>query len=73
MNAETHTFGVTALINAAIKGHEDCVDLLIQVGADVNNPSDGGRTPLNSAACYGSAESLEKLLSAGADLNALHG
>ena len=57
-------------MKAARKDHYDCVDLLIQAGVDVNQPSNDGSTPLTSAAFFGSRKSLEKLLSAGADVNA---
>ena len=49
---------------------QPCIDLLIQAGADLNQPSNDGSTPLTSAAFFGSTKSLEKLLSAGANVNA---
>ena len=62
--------GETALLKAMINDHHDCVDPLIQAGADVNLPSDDDRTPLTSAAYSGPIKSLQKLMSAGADVKA---
>jgi hypothetical protein len=63
--------GRTALYAAALGGHAQLVDLLLQAGANPNlnsrGPSDG--TPLCAAACWGSLEVVRLLLAHGADPN----
>ena len=41
--------GVTPLYWAALEGHKEIVELLIENGANVNAKDDGGRTPLDFA------------------------
>jgi len=44
-----NTYGWTALYWASSRGHKEIVELLIANGADVNQTSDGGITPLDGA------------------------
>jgi uncharacterized protein len=53
------------------RGDEAVVRRLVEAGADVNAPSDGGWTPLHLAASRGSVALVDYLLSRGADPHAL--
>jgi uncharacterized protein len=55
----------TALGLAATQGHLDCVQTLVEAGADMNKGS-GGRTPIASAAFQGHIPVVQFLLEAGA-------
>lgn len=44
--ASARNFGFTPLIAAIVGGNTNVVEFLVQSGADVNLPSEGGRTPL---------------------------
>jgi ankyrin repeat protein len=55
---------------AALKGHEEILELLIAEGADVNARDNYKWTPLNYAAHGGHKEIAELLITAGADVNA---
>ncbi|CAK7340995.1 unnamed protein product [Dovyalis caffra] len=66
-NCETED-GVTPLLSSVAAGSLACLELLVQVGADVNVTA-GGATPLHIAADIGSPEILNRLLEAGADPN----
>jgi ankyrin repeat protein len=60
--------GHTALILACYHGHEDAVDLLLELGAAVDQPDGArGNTALMGAAFKGLAEIAGTLLEAGAD------
>ena len=48
MNAKIK-LGITPLMNAVYKGHEEIVDLLIAKDADVNAMTEDGWTPLGLA------------------------
>ncbi len=68
--------GVTALMNAAIEGHSDIVQVLLNRDADVNMKDDGGWTALMRAAQGGPTTIKEDhnaivrlLLAKGADVN----
>ena len=63
------TTGTSALHHSAFYGHEDCVHLLIQAGADVNKRNSEGITPLNEAALLCQFQCVDLLLKAGADVN----
>lgn len=59
-------------LNAAVAGpnaetRTDCVRLLLEAGADVNNRQERGNTPLHTSAHLGDIESVEALLAHGAD------
>jgi hypothetical protein len=62
----------TALMHAALHGHIEIMNLLINKGADINwkNPKDKNRTPLMAAAENGKPEITRLLLEKGADANA---
>jgi len=58
--------GLTALLNAAMHGHVDCLQELLEApGVDVNVTSDAGYTPLHSAAMRGHAQCVRLLLQTG--------
>jgi len=59
--------GSTALWIAALQGHNDVVQKLVQHGADVNACTHDGRSALYAAAYRGHAKVVETLLKAGAD------
>jgi len=59
--------GQTALHLCADRGHFDCLDLLIQSGAQVDIGDQDGITPLQAAVVSGHAKICERLLEAGAD------
>ena len=62
--------GVTALMLAAVGGHEAVAQLLLQHGADVAAASNDGRTALMSAAQGGHEAVAQLLLQHGADVAA---
>ena len=66
MNA-TSIYGTTALGEAAIKGNDDIITLLLAAGADINTTNKWGKTPLMWAADYGKASTVQLLMTAGAD------
>ena len=59
----------TPLIDAARFGHEKCVDLLSNTGADVNTVSIQGKTALIYALVKGRGKCVDLLIKAGADVN----
>ena len=66
--------GTTAIMYAAHQGKADCVNKLIEAGADVNNTCHTndereGYTPLMAAGVSGNVQCVRKLIQAGADLN----
>ena len=58
--------GWSALYIAARLGHAECVELLIAAGADVNQPTDEGETPLLIATAHGHTKVMSILMDAGA-------
>ena len=67
---DPENYACTALMLAAEKGHPNCVQLLLEAGADVNWANKWRRTALMKAACtQDNAMSLELLIKAGADVN----
>ena len=58
---------------AAQKGHTDCVEELIQAGADVNSSAFGGKsnTPLMAAARNFSSDCFSTLFKAGAECDTI--
>ena len=63
--------GNSALIEASSRGHDACIQLLIDAGADVNEVRNNGTTSLIAAATRGIADTVQLLLESGADLNIL--
>ena len=61
--------GLTPLILALIRGHEECVQILLREGASVNEFADDGATALFYSANTGNFRCLKILLEAGADVN----
>lgn len=59
----------SALFAAATWGHDKCVTLLLQFGADVNMRGKDGRTPLFAASQWGHYMCVVMLLIKGADPN----
>eukprot|EP00300_Choanocystis_sp_HF-7_P025768 c27948_g1_i1.p1 GENE.c27948_g1_i1~~c27948_g1_i1.p1 ORF type:complete len:151 (-),score=27.00 c27948_g1_i1:283-735(-) len=54
---------------ASMYGHLDLVELLIDVGADVNKQNESGNTPMIVAAMNGHWDLVELLINLGADMN----
>ena len=69
-NAGDPLLGVTPLSWAALHGHTDAVDLLLELGADVNVRNQDGATALHLAAFLGRAKTVDLLLNRGADVSA---
>ena len=65
----TDTDGGRAL-SYAVKDLE-CMGLLIEAGANVNLPDNGGNIPMHNACSHGYIKSIEMLLRAGADVNCI--
>jgi len=62
--------GATPLHWACGEGKEECVEVLIERGADINLQDFGGETPLHWASLNGHKIPLELLLAKGANINA---
>ena len=58
----------TALIEAALKGHTDIVNLLLDAGAEVDTRDNEGRTAVIMAALKGNTDVVRILRDTGADL-----
>jgi ankyrin repeat protein len=63
-------WGNTALFKAACYNFIDCVDLLLQHGADPNVSNKWGALPIQYAALQGHHQVVSKLLDSGADITA---
>ena len=71
MREASHTVrSSAALVYAAQYGRSDCVEELLQAGADVNMAYSSNFTVLLAAAAANKHECLYRLLNAGADFNA---
>ena len=68
-NEDPHVDGVTGVHVAAEEGHLDCVNLLIDAGADVTVLDEEDRTPLLLAVKGNYGEVASALIKAGADPN----
>jgi len=66
--AQRNVAGDSALMLAALKGHEDIVDQLLEAAAPIDHD---GWTPLMYAAFEGHLGIVERLLARGANVNAL--
>ena len=64
-----NNWGHTALIKAALDGHDSTVSILIQHGADIELPSSQGSTALTLSAANGHNKVVQRLIEAGAELN----
>jgi ankyrin repeat protein len=62
--------GFTPLLEAARRGHEEVVSVLIDAGADVDVPDSYGVTPLMFSLISGAAKSARQLIEKGATVNA---
>lgn len=58
---------MTPLHLAAIEGHGTFVDILLELGAPVNQPDNKGRVPMHCAAMRGRAAIVQSLLAAGGE------
>ena len=67
VNAADTALGMTPLSYAALFGHENVVELLLDRGTRVNQPNRDGGTALHSAAFLGRVKIVSRLLKAGAD------
>lgn len=56
----------SALHISAYQGHKECIEILLEFGADVDQKDAQGRTAMHCAAAGGQPESLQFLLSKGA-------
>ncbi len=61
--------GKTPLIQAAMNGHSECVEVLLKAGADVNRPFGCGWTALLEASKKGCIGCVDLLLKSGARVN----
>lgn len=57
--------GRTALHDAALRGHEECVRLLLELGASIDSADLSGNTPLHYASSYGHLTSVQLLIEKG--------
>lgn len=55
------TYGSTALMLAAEKGHKECVEYLVSKGADINAKNDVNQTALDIAHSHGYQEIMKVL------------
>ena len=62
--------GFSPLYWSSWSGCAECVDLMLQAGADVNQAGNDGATPLIAAAASNHSAVCSRLLAAGADLHA---
>lgn len=60
----------TPLMTAAILGHHDMIDVMVELGADPNVCSIKGSSVMHHAAGWGHVEVLKALVRNGADPNA---
>ena len=61
--------GLTPLLHAIRQGHQEAVDVLLDVGVDINQPAGDGTTPLLMAAINGQFDLAMKLIKKGANPN----
>ena len=68
MDCKRKKSGETALICASRWGHDKCVEMLLNAGANIEAASMYGNTALSDAAWGGHEKCLELLIKAGADV-----
>ena len=61
--------GLTPLLHAIRQGHEEAVDMLLDIGVGINQPSGDGTTPLLMTAINGQFDLTLKLIEKGANPN----
>ena len=66
----TDSDGVTPLIDAAMFGYYEIVEILVAAGADVNATTYRNDTAAHFAAAWGYSDTLEVLAGFGADMEA---
>lgn len=64
--------GVTPLSEAASRGHDAVVRLLVEAGAELNLHNYDGQAPVGQAACAGYDATVSTLTELGADVNAIN-
>eukprot|EP01031_Cornospumella_fuschlensis_P027439 gene27439-33142_t len=64
-----NNYGVSAILFAANNGHLDCVKVLLDYGAYINDRSNNGKTPVLWAALWGHYEVVDYLIERKANLN----
>ena len=64
-----NNFGFSPLHRVCQRGKKECVELLIDKGADINAQNNFGWTPLHIAARNGQKDIVELLIANGADVN----
>jgi ankyrin repeat protein len=70
VKASTRIGSHTPLALASRNGHGEMVKILLEAGADANQPTGSGATPLMLAAASGSVQALKALLERGAAVDA---
>ncbi|XP_009870667.1 PREDICTED: ankyrin repeat domain-containing protein 10-like [Apaloderma vittatum] len=68
VNSCTTRFAQTPAHIAAFGGHPQCLNWLIQVGANINKQDYVGETPIHKAARSGSMDSISALVAHGAQI-----
>ena len=63
--------GLTPLLHAIRQGHQEAMDVLLDIGVDINQPAGDGTTPLLMAAINGQFDLAMKLIEKGANPNIL--
>ena len=63
--------GVTPILTASERGHTEVVKLLVEAGADIEEPDDRGITPLFAASWEGHVAVVKLLLESGVDVQKL--
>jgi ankyrin repeat protein len=72
INAKDEASGQTALMRATLVGSTNCVEILLQLGADVTISEKDGYTPMHGAGFQGRAKVAKLLIDHGVNVNDLH-